>query len=149
MLPFGKVKEVSGTQAQVLSRLLAGFEEAGCEVERDGDTSLSVLIPSWDSQLLPFAEAVEIQQLFWDRMRVKVDAGGGARYQMAYFSGMQLLLHLLITAAFAWEAWFGTAGLRAPMQFVLTLAAAHLVPAAVTLANFHLSRRALFRKVLN
>jgi hypothetical protein len=152
MLPFGKLKEVKGTQSQVISRLMTGFEEAGCEVNRDGSERLHVSVPGWDGIVFPLEGLLPLQQFFWDRMVVSVDAEGVARYRLLYWGASQVFMHLLITAVFAFEAWFGAASstdtAHEPWRFLANLAFAQLMPVLITLASFGLSRRAVLKKAL-
>lgn len=126
--------------------MLDGFERAGCEVSREGDGRLSVMVPGWDSCLFPSETAFAVQRWFWDRMIVTVDEKGAARFRLVYFSPPQLLLHVIVSAIFALEAWCGGMAQREPARFALILLVAQLVPLFTTLAAFNQSRAAITRE---
>jgi hypothetical protein len=146
MLPFGKLCQLRGSRAQVLSRWLAAFEQAGCEVTREGEERLSVLVPGWDAALLPSDAAAGVQRWFWDRMIVTVAQDGSARFRLVYFTPPQLLLHAAVTAIFALQAGTGQGWLREPGRFALFFALAQALPWVTTLAGFRLSLDSALRR---
>jgi hypothetical protein len=153
MLPIGKLRGVGkGTQRQIVSRLFAALESAGCEVtrERAPDSKvevLNILIPGWDSDLVPFEAAVSLQRYFWDRMVISVDSQGEARYRMVYWTPAQLVLHLMIATVFAIESSLGGEA-RSQPRFLLAFVAAQAIPALLSMLGSSLSRRAVLRKAL-
>lgn len=146
MLPFGKLMDGKGTQSQVMSQLMRGLEQAGCEVTRTGSDRLDVRVPSWESSLFSSEMVLPIQRYFWDHMAVTVDENGGAHYRLTYFGGAQLFLHLLVLAAFAFEAWFGASSAMDPMRFFSYFVCAQILPVILTLASFGYSRRVVLKK---
>jgi hypothetical protein len=150
MLPYGKLKDVSGTQTQVMSQLIDGLGQAGCEVTRANSSELEVLVPGWDGALFPSETLLPFQRYFWDKMTISVNEDGIARYRLAYFGGAQLFMHLLISVAFAFEVWFGSAATGGrvldPLRFFLNFSLAHLLPVFLTLVSFGFSRRAVLKK---
>jgi hypothetical protein len=164
VLPFGKLERRSApthwTRAQALSAWQADLERAGCEVEREAGGGLDVLMPGWDSALFsglsargpsgPEGEAAawvgRCQRWFWDRMRISVSDAGEARFSLAYLSAPQLLLHALVTAFFALDAWTGSFASRDPASFLAAFAASHAAMALVALAGFRLSLAAALKR---
>jgi hypothetical protein len=168
MLPFGKLEQDNGpdahwirlTRAQEMSAWRARFERAGCEVEREGEGRLNVLLPGWDGALLggfkpggpmgPEGEVAALmercQRWFWDRMIITVSETGAARFRLVYFSQAQLFFHLLVTLLFVLEVWFGTGVPTAPARFALMFAATQFVPALIALGGFKMALTSALRR---
>lgn len=159
MLPFGKLEQVNGnaadwikrTRAQEMSAWRACFERAGCEVEKEDEGRLNVLLPGWDggpmgSEGDAGALVERCRRWFWDRMIITVSQCGAARFRLVYFSQAQLFLHLMVTALFVLEVWFGTSVPREPGQFALMFAASQAVPALIVLGGFRLALGSALRR---
>lgn len=131
-----------------MSRWLAGFEQAGCEVSREGEGRLSVLVPGWDQAVFASEAAAVVQRWFWDRMVVSVAEDGTARFRLEYFSPPQLILHLVVTSIFALEALCGEGAAHDPARFVLAFAAAQCVLAVTALVSFGLARESAVKRAI-
>ncbi len=130
-----------------MSRLLVGFERAGCDVQRRED--LVVCLPGWESAYLSFVETAGFRRLFWDRMTVVVENEGLVSYRFHYWSSAQAFMHLLISVLFALEAWTHAhepARTQGPWVWLACFVISHLIPGLLALGSFRWSRLQALRR---
>jgi hypothetical protein len=145
MLIFGKMGPLHSEPALVTSRLIHAFEGAHCEVTRERDMLL-IDIPSWDARLLPPHLRTSWLRCLSDRMILTVSEDGTVSYRLIYWSWIQSLLHLALTALFAAEFVLGSTDWTVA-RFLVIVGCANLLPALVYFLTVQQPQYGLLRKV--